>query len=279
MNRIGAMIEALRTRGQGAFVPFLVLGDPDPETSLALVDRLVDAGADMLELGFPFSDPPADGPVIQAADQRALAAGTTPPLAFELLARIQRRHDIPVGLLVYYNLVLQFGVEAFYARCAGTGVDGVLVADLPLEECGDAVAAARDAGVAPVFIGSALSTDARLAALAGVAQGYLYAVTRVGVTGAEEALDARLAHDLARFRRGVGLPVLAGFGISTPGDVAQVITAGADGAISGSALVRRVAAHLDDPETMLQQVGELAAALADAAHQGRAVRGTPPRVR
>ncbi len=266
MNRIRRVIEARRAGGAGAFVPFVVLGDPDPETSLRLIDRLVDEGADMLELGLPFSDPPADGPVIQAADQRALAAGTTPPLAFELLDEIQRRHPIPVGLLVYYNLVLQFGEQRFYDRCARAGVDGVLVADVPLEESGGIVAAARGAGVAPVFIGSTLSSDERLAALAEVADGYLYAVARIGVTGSEQALDTRLADAFARFHRAVPLPVIAGFGISTPDQVTQVLAAGADGAITGSALVRLIEAHLGDTDTMLEGVGELAASLAAAAH-------------
>lgn len=261
MNRIPSMVERLRARGEGALVPFLVLGDPDAETSLRLADRLVESGADMLELGFPFSDPPADGPVIQAADHRALAAGMTPPGAFEILAEIQSRHGIPVGLLVYYNLVLQFGVEAFYARCAEVGVDGVLVADLPLEESGEAVAAARAAGVAPVFIGSSLSSDARLVDVARVAEGYLYAVARIGVTGSEEGLGGQLAAEFARYRRAVPLPVLAGFGISTPEHVRQVLAAGADGAICGSALVRHVAANLGDVDAMLHATGELVGSL------------------
>ncbi len=260
-DRFAAMIQGLRERGERAFVPFVVLGDPDPEQSLRLVDALVGAGADMLELGFPFSDPPADGPVIQAADDRALAAGMTPPRAFELLAEIQHRHAIPVGLLIYYNLVLQYGVEAFYARCAEVGVDGVLIADLPLEESAECVAAARAAGVAPVFIGSALSDDARLRANADVAGGYLYGVTRVGITGSQDELDARLTADLDRFHRCVPLPVLAGFGISTPAQVRQVLTAGADGAITGSALVRLIADHLDDPDAMLDAVSDLASSL------------------
>jgi tryptophan synthase alpha chain len=260
-DRIAAMVQRLRERGERAFVPFVVLGDPDPDQSLQLVDALVEAGADMLELGFPFSDPPADGPVIQAADDRALAAGMTPPKAFELLAEIQRRHGIPVGLLIYYNLVLQYGVDAFYRRCAQVGVDGVLIADVPLEESAGCVAAARAHGVAPVFIGSTLSSDERLADIARVAGGYLYAVTRVGITGSEDELDAALAAELARFRRAVPLPILAGFGISTPAQVHQVLAAGADGAITGSALVRLIADHLDDPEAMLAAVTELATSL------------------
>ena len=116
MNRLTATVQTLRARGEGAFMPFLVIGDPDLETAHRLVDALIEAGADVLEFGFPFSDPPADGPVIQAADHRALAAGVTPEKAFAFLAAVQARHDVPVALLIYYNLVLQYGVEAFYAR-------------------------------------------------------------------------------------------------------------------------------------------------------------------
>jgi len=268
-NRITAMLTRLGAGGEGAFVPFLVIGDPDYQQSLRLVDTLVEAGADMLELGFPFSDPPADGPVIQLSDQRALAAGMTPPRAFEFLAEVNRRHGIPVGLLIYYNLIMQYGVEAFYERCAQVGVDGVLVADVPLEESAALLPAARAAGVAPVFIGSSLTGEARLSALAEVAEGYLYAVTRVGVTGSEEDLDLRLAREIARFKRHLPLPVLAGFGISTPAQVAQVLAAGADGAISGSALVRCLAAHLDNPNTMLEEVGKLAASLKAATRPER----------
>ena len=171
MNRLTATVEALREQGEGAFMPFLVIGDPDLETAHRLVDALVDAGADLLEFGFPFSDPPADGPVIQAADHRALAAGVTPEKAFEFLAAVQSRHSIPVALLIYYNLILQYGVDAFYKRAAEAGVDAILVADLPLEESADMLKAANENEIAPIFIVTELSSTERIQKLAQVAQG------------------------------------------------------------------------------------------------------------
>jgi len=152
VSEVRELMGRLRARGEAAFAPFLVLGDPDPEASLELVGALVEGGADFLELGLPFSDPPADGPVIQAADGRALAAGTTTETALEVVGEATRRWGCPVSLLVYYNLILARGVERFYADAADAGVDAVLVADVPLEEAGPIRAAATKAGVAPVFL-------------------------------------------------------------------------------------------------------------------------------
>lgn len=269
MNRLQRVVRARNEAGQAAFVPFLVAGDPTAEQSLEVADALVTAGADALEIGFAFSDPPADGPVIQAASLRALRAGATTAGAFEILAAIRRRHDVPVSLLVYVNLVVQRGVDAFYARCAEVGVDAVLLADVPLEEAAPFVAAARAHGVAPVFIGSALSDERRLSRIAGFADdgAYLYAVARVGITGEKTAIDPRLAPTLQRLRQAVPLPVLAGFGISTPEHVAAVRDAGADGVIVGSALVR----HLEKapPDEAIAAIGAHARVLAEAAHAPR----------
>ncbi|MCB9688187.1 MAG: tryptophan synthase subunit beta [Alphaproteobacteria bacterium] len=229
-----------KAEGRGLVVPFLVLGDPGPEASVALCRALVDGGADALELGLPFSDPPADGPVIQAADQRALAAGTTPELALGLVARVRAFTDVPVSLLVYFNLVLSYGVERFYADAAAAGVDAVLVADLPPEHAEQAVAAARAAGVAPVFLASELSTPARLARIARDAEGYVYALARIGTTGERAEVAPTLGPALARMREAFDLPLLVGFGISGPEQARAALDAGADGVIVGSALVRLV---------------------------------------
>lgn len=264
MNRITETVRRLAARGEGAFMPFLVIGDPDFTTCLRLTGELVEAGADILEFGFPFSDPPADGPVIQAADVRALDAGMTPPRAFEFLDEVKRRHDKPVALLMYFNLIMQYGVDAFYARAAKAGVDAVLVADVPVEASGELVNAARAAGVAPIFIGSRLTSDDRLRQVAEVADGYLYAVARVGITGEQTEVDDTLAETLSRLKAAVDVPVLAGFGISSPAHVRTVLAAGADGVICGSALVRRIAEHLGDEETMADSVRHLAAALKGA---------------
>ena len=264
MNRITRTVQALNARGEGAFMPFLVIGDPDFTTCLRLTGALVEAGADILEFGFPFSDPPADGPVIQAADVRALEAGMTPPRAFEFLDEVKRRHDKPVALLMYFNLIMQYGVEAFYARAAKAGVDAILVADVPVEASAELVTAARAAGVAPIFIGSRLTSDDRLRQVAAVADGYLYAVARVGITGEQAEVDDTLAQTVGRLKAAVQVPVLAGFGISTPAHVRTVLAAGADGVICGSALVRRVEEHLGDEDGMAASLQHLAAALKGA---------------
>lgn len=265
-NRLTAAVRARNARGEGAFVPFLVLGDPDFETSLMLAQTLVESGADALELGFAFSDPPADGPVIQRADERALAAGMTPAKAFDLIEALQQTHAIPVSLLVYYNLVLQFGIDAFYRRAAAVGVDAILVADLPPEHAREAVEAARAHGVAPVFLASELSPPARLERIAALAGGYIYALARVGVTGEQRDVDPNLAAALDRMRAATDLPLLAGFGIGGPEQALAARRAGADGVIVGSAIVRRVAAHLDDRGAMKAAVAGIAATLAQAAH-------------
>ncbi|MCU0691654.1 MAG: tryptophan synthase subunit alpha, partial [Polyangiaceae bacterium] len=215
-SRIERCLHVLRQRQEGAFMPFLVVGDPDLETTLALSDALVRAGADLIEFGFPFSDPPADGPVIQAADERALASGTTPRLAFDLIGQVRARCETPIVLLMYYNLVLQYGVEAFYARAAEVGVDGILVADLPVEHARRASEAATCCGIDPIYIVSALTSDARAAKLSAAGRGFSYLVARIGITGVQDELSEALPGTIARLRRRVTLPLLAGFGISTP---------------------------------------------------------------
>lgn len=241
MRALDQALARARSEGRAALAPFLVVGDPDLETSLTLLESLAAAGPDFLELGFAFSDPPADGPVIQAADQRALAAGVTPDASFDLLARLRARTSVPFSLLVYANTVLAAGLDAFYARAREVGVDAVLVADVPLEEAMPFVEAARRHGVAPVFIATPLTPPARLAQLSALAEAYVYVVAQVGVTGERTGISPRLAPLLTALRRTTDLPLLAGFGIRGPDEVRGVVEAGADGAIVGSALVRLVA--------------------------------------
>jgi tryptophan synthase alpha chain len=274
-NRLRRRLLELRAEGRGALVPFVVLGDPDIETSDALIQALVRGGADALELGLPFSDPPADGPVIQAADVRALQAGVRVDDCFELLRRHAQRSDVPVSLLVYWNLVLQRGVDRFYADCAAAGVDAVLVADLPLQEADEALLAARKHGVAPVLLATPLSSDARLRAIAAVADGYLYVTARIGVTGAVSGIDAGLKAELARIAALTDLPLLCGFGIGGPAEVAAVLAAGAHGAIVGSALVRHIESNLGDRARMLGAVEDFVRCLSEAT--GRDATTTTPK--
>lgn len=264
--RLAAVFSHLRQRGEAAFVPFLVIGDPDIPTTLELTQALVDGGADILEFGFPFSDPPADGPVIQAADLRALKAGTTPPACFDLLAAVRARHDHPIALLLYFNLLLQYegGVDGFFARAAAVGVDAILVADVPLDESDELVAAGAAHDVAVVFIGGTFSSDERLQAIGAKGTGYLYAVARIGTTGEQTGVDPQLAATIARLREHTGLPVMVGFGISTPQDAAAVTAAGADGVIVGSAIVRRIQEHQSDPARAAAEVQRFTEAMKNA---------------
>jgi tryptophan synthase alpha chain len=242
MDRYGNMFSRLAFRGEGAFGAFVMLGDPDLETSASILDALVAAGADMIEVGIPFSDPVADGPVIQAAATRALAAGVRPGDAFALLRSFRERHPlVPVGILTYANLVLARGRNHFYAKAAEAGVDSVLVADVPLLEAEPYLAAARANHVAPVLIAAPNTPPERLERIAALGGGYTYCVSRAGVTGSDD--PATFDHgSLLRALKAAGAPPpVLGFGISRPEHVRSAMAAGAAGVICGSAIVRLIA--------------------------------------
>jgi tryptophan synthase alpha chain len=243
MSRYATMFARAAQMGEGVFGAFVMLGDPDLATSAAILDLLVQAGADMLEVGIPFSDPIADGPVIQAAATRALKAGVTPGDCFGLLRDFRQRHPtVPVGILTYANLVVARGRDDFYRRAAQAGVDSVLVADVPLIEAAPFAASARANGIDPVLIAATNTPPARLAEIARLGGGYTYCLARAGVTGAQIA--ARFDHQAmltALAKAGAPPPVL-GFGISTPHHVRAALDAGAAGVICGSAIVELVAA-------------------------------------
>jgi len=240
MTRYGAMFERCAADRAGAFGAFLMLGDPDLETSAALLDALVEGGADMVELGIPFSDPVADGPVIQAAAARALSAGVRTQPCLDLIAALRSRHaEVPIGILTYANIVAARGIEGFCAELAAAGCDSLLVADVPSLEAVPYAAAAHTAGIDLVMIAAPNTPRATLAKIASLSSGYIYCVARAGVTGA----DAELALDhgtlfAALAEVGAPPPVL-GFGISTPEQVRQALASGAAGVISGSAIVAK----------------------------------------
>jgi tryptophan synthase alpha chain len=260
MTLLDDRLAGLRARGEGAFAPFLVAGDPDADTCLAVAGALA-PHADLFEIGLPFSDPPADGPVIQAADRRALAAGATTESSLRLIEAIRTAHDKPIALLVYYNLILSAGIDTFYARARAAGVDAVLVADVPIEEARPAIDAACAHGVSPVFIVSALTPRARLVRILEDASGYLYLVARIGVTGERASVERDLSAVIRGVKAETPLPILAGFGLSSPEHVRSVLAAGADGAITGSALVRLIEENLADRDRMIERVAALAGAL------------------
>ncbi|MCJ8191136.1 tryptophan synthase subunit alpha [Sphingomicrobium aestuariivivum] len=246
-QRYGKMFARLDAADEGALGAFLMLGDPDAATSVELLHACVEGGADMLEVGIAFSDPVADGPVIQAAADRALAAGMTPAASFGIIAEVRARHaDVPIGILTYANLVVARGLDAFCRDAAGAGADSLLVADVPSLEAPRFAAAARAAGLDLVLIAAPNTGDAALERIAELGSGYTYCVARAGVTG--QRSDMALDHD-ALFERlralGAPPPVL-GFGISTSEQVRAGIESGAAGVISGSAIVA-AAQGTDDP--------------------------------
>ena len=222
---------------------------------MQIIDTLVEAGADALELGIPFSDPLADGPTIQNATLRAFAAGTTPAHCFEMLATIRQKYpDLPIGLLMYANLVFTNGVDAFYARCEQAGVDSVLVADVPVEESGPFRQAAMRHNVAPIFICPPNADDDLLRAIASTGSRlYLSAVARGRDRGGKARQSATEA-PVDKLREYNAAPTLQGFGISEPAQVKEAIAAGADGAISGSAIVKIIEQHHAEPEIMLAEL-------------------------
>lgn len=245
MSRIATAFEQARADGRAVFIAYVTGGDPCVARTAEVGLALVRAGAGVLEIGIPFSDPIADGPTNQRAAERALAAGATVDGVLGAIADIRAASDVPIVLFTYSNPVLRRGIERFAADAAAAGVDGVLFTDVPAEEMARFGPAFRANGIDPVLLVTPTSTDGRLAAAAGEGSGFLYLVSRTGVTGARQDLDAELAGHVARVRAVSELPVAVGFGISTPEQVAQV-AALADGVVVGSAIVDRIAAVGDD---------------------------------
>jgi tryptophan synthase alpha chain len=236
MSRITDAFRRASEQNRSAFVAYLCAGDPDFETSLAACLATISAGADILELGVPFSDPLADGLTNQLAAQRALESGMNAQRVFELVRRIRETSQVPIVFYTYYNLVFSNGVDAYVARAKAAGVDGLLILDLPPEEASESNAACRAHGVDTVCIVAPTTPDSRLSRIAAAATGFIYYVSREGVTGVRDQVAVGIGDAVARIRRHTALPVAVGFGISTRAQVSEV-GALADGVVVGSALV------------------------------------------
>lgn len=237
MSRIAQTFSRLSAAHRTALIPFVVAGDPDLATTEQLLGTLVRGGADLIEAGIPFSDPIADGPINQRASQRALASGVTVSQVFDLLRRM--RFSTPVVLLSYYNLLVRYGLEKFCAHATASGVDGVVIPDLPPDEADDLLAAARPADLDTIFLLAPTSTDARIQLAAQRSSGFLYCVSLTGVTGIRDRLSEDARQLVERVRRVTKLPICVGFGVSTPEQARQVAEV-ADGVIVGSALVQQL---------------------------------------
>lgn len=272
-TRIARRFEELARRGELGLVAYITAGDP----TLAVTERIVleveRAGADIVELGVPFSDPIADGPTIQRASERALRSGTTLAGVLELVRRLRRKSELPLVLFSYFNPVLQMGIEPFAAAAAEAGADGVLLTDLTPEEAGTVRPVLRARGLDTIFLAAPTSTPERLKLLAESSTGFLYLISRTGVTGAREQLPADLPDLVRRVRKITALPLAVGFGISQPGHV-SVLGGLADAAVVGSALVSEIE-RAPTADEAVAAIGERVRLLKSAARRGMSERGSP----
>lgn len=262
MSRLTARFSTLKTQRSKALVTFITAGDPDLSTTEEMIYLLEEAGADVIELGVPFSDPMADGPTIQLSSERALAAGTTLHGILEVVKRVRSRSDIPIILMGYLNPLHAYGYDIFCRDAVEAGVDGVLVVDMPPEESCELTVPARHYGLDVIFLLTPTSDAARISAVDRLGSGFVYYVTVTGVTGARTSVSGTLAQELSRVKEVITLPVMAGFGISTPEQAAEVGSL-ADGVVVGSAIVKLFERYRGE-ELKLQlrrYVGELKSAL------------------
>ncbi len=267
MNRITHRFQELRRAGRKALIPYITAGDPRPELTVPMLHALVAAGADIIELGVPFSDPMADGPVIQKACERALTQGMTPRWVLELVREFRQIDaQTPLVLMGYLNPIERMGHAAFVAAARDAGVDGVLTVDLPPEEAAEPIELMNAAGIAPIFLVAPTSSVERIRRTAQLAQGYLYYVSLKGVTGSAALNVAEVAEKLATIRACTDLPLGVGFGIKDPPTAAAVARI-ADAVVVGSALVARMHELADDPERMRREVAAQIAAMRQAMDQ------------
>ena len=274
LNRIEKCFATLRASGEMGIVAYITAGDPSLDATLEFVLALEEAGADVIELGVPFSDPLADGPTIQRASERALKSGATLPKILELVARIRKSSQIPLVLFSYYNPILQMGLEKFAAAACKAGVDGVLATDLSLEESVEYRRILAMHHLDTIFLCAPTSTDQRLASIAACSSGFLYLVSRTGVTGAKDTLPDDLPSLLRRVRNFTTLPIAVGFGISLPGHV-TLLGGLADAAVVGSSLVSEIE-HAKTPQQAGKALRERIRILKDAARRGLSKREAAP---
>jgi tryptophan synthase alpha chain len=273
-SRITRCFDALRVSGELGIVAYITAGDPTLDATRRFVLALAEAGADVIELGVPFSDPVADGPTIQRASERALKNGTTLEKILALVRELRRSTEVPIVLFSYYNPVLQMGLDKFAATAAEAGADGVLITDLTPEEADDYRAAVSARGLDTIFLAAPTSTDERLVKIAACSSGFLYVVSRTGVTGAKDSLADELPALLRRARAVTRLPIAVGFGISLPGHV-SILGGLADAAVVGSALVSEIEQAGSVDAACAALAGRMAA-LKDAARSGPSRREAAP---
>jgi tryptophan synthase alpha chain len=262
MNRIVERFADLKRQGKKGFIVYIGAGDPDLDATRRLGLAFDQLGVDVLELGVPFSDPLADGLVNQLAAQRGLESGTTPPKLLETIAAIRRDSQIPIVLYIYFNLVHRYGTERFIRDAARAGVDGLLVLDLPPEESEDYEALMRQAGLCNIYLVAPTTPDDRIEMIVKRGAGFIYYVSREGVTGMQQKVSDTIAQMTAKIRAHTDLPIAIGFGISTPKQ-AKLVAKSAEAVVVGSAIVNKIAKHGQSPD-LVSKVSQFVESLAKA---------------
>jgi tryptophan synthase alpha chain len=267
MNRYDQTFRALKAKKEIAFIPFAVAGDPDLKSSEAIFKTYIDSGADILEIGYPFSDPVADGPTNQRAAMRAISSRLTHDTFFALIRKIRSYDPCPIGILLYANSAHHLGYETFCRRAADAGIDSLLVADMPPEESGELSDSMANHGLSMVHIVSELTPKDRMRQICDRVTGFVYVVSRLGTTGVQTGMSSSVNATLSRLRAVTKKPLCVGFGISSPGHVRHMKAAGADGAIVGSALVKIVEENLAGKSKMLKLLSNHVSAYKKATRQ------------
>ena len=266
MNRIVERFARLKKAGKKGFIVYIGAGDPNLEATRQLSLAFAKASVDILELGVPFSDPLADGLVNQLAAQRGLESGTTPPRVLETVAAIRSESQLPIVLYIYFNLAYRYGLEKFIHDAANAGVDGLLMLDLPPEESGDCEPLMRAAGLCNIYLVAPTTPDDRIERIVKRATGFIYYISREGVTGMQEKVAANIAEMTAKIRKHTDLPIAVGFGISNP-EQARLVAQNADAVVVGSAVVNQIALHGKSPE-LVKRVSNFVSALVKAVEEG-----------
>jgi tryptophan synthase alpha chain len=262
MNRIVAKFARLKSAGKKGLIVYIGAGDPNLDATRELALAFDKSGVDVLELGVPFSDPLADGLVNQLAAQRGLESGTTPPKLLKTIAAIRKQSQIPIVLYIYFNLIHKVGLEKFIAAAAKAGVDGLLILDLPPEESDNYEALMKKAGLCHIYLVAPTTPEDRMALIVKRGSGFIYYISREGVTGMQTSVATNLASQVAKIRAHTNLPIAVGFGISNPAQ-AKAVASAADGCVVGSAVVNQIAEHGKSPE-LVAKVGAFVKSLADA---------------
>jgi len=269
MRKIEKTFQNLKKQGDGALIAYVTAGDPKPRHTLKIVEALVNGGADIIELGIPFSDPIADGPTIQAATVRALKAGTTPKMVLEMVREIKEKHNVPIAILTYYNPIFRMGLENFFKLARNCNVDGVIVPDLPIEEASEYKKVSEAYEIDTIFLAAPYTSTERLQKIIDYTSGFLYLVSLFGVTGAREKVQDLTIQQIKKFlpyTKG-RIPLAVGFGISKPEHVKVVIGSGADGAIVGSAFVNIIHKNQVKIPKMLEEIEQYAHKLKEVTKQ------------